>query len=332
MISRREVLWQVVGGLSAVLTAAGGVRAEDEDKRFPSRQITLIVPFAAGGPTDSVARFVASRLAEILGKPVIVENRPGGSTSIASTAVARAAPNGYTLLAVDISFVVAPHLSNLGVDTLRDFKPVGPSAKSQLLLVVSPSLSVHNVADFIKLAQTKPEAVTIGHPGIGTTPHVAAITFMNTARINPLLVSYRGQASAINDLLGGQISALFTAVPLGAGLANSGKVQALGVTGPKRVSALPDVPTFQESGIQMTGFEGGSWYGIVAPAKTPDDIVAKLNTALNQIADDKEAKEKFVALGLEPSIGTPQEFQALIQDQYVYWGKTLRAAGLTTKD
>jgi tripartite-type tricarboxylate transporter receptor subunit TctC len=314
------------------MAGGGGANAEDEATRFPSRQITLIVPFAAGGPTDSVARFVASRLTESLGKPVIVENRPGGSTSIASNAVARAAPNGYTLMAVDISFVVAPHLSNLGVDVLRDFKSVGQSAKSQLLLIVSPALSTHTVADFIKLVQAKPEAVTIGHPGIGTTPHVAAITFMNAARINPLLVSYRGQAAAINDLLGGQISALFAAVPLGAGLAKNGKVQVLGLTGAKRISALPDVPTFDESGIRMTGFEGGSWYGIVAPAKTPDDVVAKLNTALNKIADDKEVKEKLVALGLEPSISTPQEFQALIQDQYTYWGKMLRPAGVGPKD
>jgi putative tricarboxylic transport membrane protein len=314
------------------VTVAYKAQAENGPEQFPTRQILVIVPFAAGGPTDIVARFVASKLADYLGKPVIVENRPGGSTSIAATAVARAIPDGYALLAVDISVVVAPHLSsNFESSILRDFRSVGETVRSQLLLIVSPALSTPNIADFIKLAKAKPGNIAIGHPGIGTTPHVAAITFMKAANVNPLLVSYRGQAAATADLLSGQISALFTAVPLGTSLAKSGKVLVLGVTGKSRISALPDVPTFEESGIRMTGFENGSWYGIVAPAKTPDDVVAKLNTALNKIAADKEAKEKLIALGLEPSLSTPQEFQALLQDQYYNWGKILSSAGLTEK-
>lgn len=330
MIKRRDFLLQAAGGLAAVsMAGTGGAYAEEA---FPSRQITIIVPFGAGGPTDAVARFVAAKLSDNLGKPVIVENRPGGSTSIASTAVARAAPDGYTLMAVDISFAVAPHLSNVGVDTLKDFRSVGQSVKSQLLLIVSPNLSTPTVADFIKLAKAKPESISIGHPGVGTTPHVAAVTFMKAAGINPLLVSYRGQAAATNDLLGGQISAIFTAVPLGAGLAKSGKAQALGVTGVKRLGALPDVPTFGERGIKMTGFDGGSWYGLVAPAKTPDAVIAKLNAALNKFAVDKEARDKLEALGLEPNVGTPEAFQTLIGDQYKYWGDMLRPAAATPKN
>jgi len=333
IINRRDVLCQVAGSVSASLIAGTcRARAEDEGKRFPSRQITFIVPFAAGGPTDIVARFVAARLAESLGSPVIVENRPGGSTSIASAAVARALPDGHTLMAVDISVVVAPHLSNFGIDILKSFRAVGQSAKSQLLLMVSPALSTPTVADFIELAKAKVEGITIGHPGIGTTPHVAAITFMKATQINPLLVSYRGQAAANNDLLSGQISALFAAVPLAVGLAQSGKVQVLGVTGTKRIGALPGVPTFGESGIRMTGFEDGSWYGVVAPAKTPDGIVTKLNMALNRIAEDNEAKEKLIALGLEPTVSTPQEFQGLIEDQYTYWGKLLGPADTIAKE
>ncbi len=326
MLRRRDVLCQAVGCLA--LASVGRAYAEEG---FPSRQITLVVPFAAGGPTDSVARFAASAISESLGKSVIVENRPGGSTLIASRAVARAEPDGYTLMAFDISCVVAPHLFNFDIDVLNDFKAVGQSVKSQLLLIVSPTLSTPTIADFIKLAKQKPEAITIGHPGIGATPHVAAITFMKAAGINPLLVSYRGQANATNDLLGGQISALFTAVPLGVGLAKSGKAQVLGVTGAKRISALPDVPTFDEAGIRMTGFEGGSWYGIVAPAKTPDDVIAKLNAALNKLGEDKEVRAKLDALGLEPSPGTPQAFQSLIQNQYRYWGEMLRSAGVASE-
>jgi len=334
MIRRRDILHRAVGGLSAALLAcASDAYAEEDAAQFPSRHITVIVPFAAGGPTDSIARVVAAGLGEALGKQVIVENLPGASTSIAAKTVARAVPDGYTLMAVDISFAVTPHIfSNLGVDPLKDFKAVGHSAKSQFLLIVSPALSTPTIADFIKLANTKREAVTIGHTGIGTTPYVAAITFMNASGINPLLVSYRGAAEATNDLLGGQISALFSAVVMATGLAKDGKVQVLGVTGAKRISTLPDVPTFEESGIRMTGFEGGSWYGIVAPAKTPDDIVAKLNAALYKVAENKEIKERLAALGVEPSVGTPQEFQGFIETQYTNWGKVLRAAGVMAKD
>jgi tripartite-type tricarboxylate transporter receptor subunit TctC len=333
-IKRRDILRQAIGGLSAALIAcASNAYAGEDAARFPSRRITLVVPFGAGGPTDSVARLVASGLSEILGTPVIVDNRPGASTSIGATAVARAIPDGYTLMAVDISFVVTPHVfPNLGVDPLKDFKPVGQSAKSQFLMVVSPALHTPTVADFVKLAKTKPEAITIGHAGIGTTPYVAAETFINATGINPVLVSYRGMAAATNDLLAGQISALFSAVTMGAGLAKEGKVKVLGVTGAKRISELPDVPTFEESGIRMTGLEGGSWYGIVAPAKTPDDIVAKLNAALNKVAEDKEIKRRLAALGVDLSVGTPQEFDALIEAQYTYWGKTLRASGVMPKD
>jgi tripartite-type tricarboxylate transporter receptor subunit TctC len=326
MIARRKILGLAI---AAGLVQLPGAQAQDDAAQFPSRQVTLVVPFAAGGPTDSIGRLVASKLSEVLGKPVIVENRPGGSTSIASRAVAQASPDGHTLMAVDISHMVSPHIvASYGVDMLRDFRPIGESGRSQLVLIVSPALGVSSVADLVKLARSKPEAVTIGHPGVGTTPHVAAITFMSATGLNSLLVSYRGQAAATTDLLGGQLSALFTAVPLAAGLAKDGKVHALGVTGPRRLSQLPDVPTFEETGIRIPGFEKGSWYGLVAPAKTPDGIVAKLAAALGKVAEDPELRKRLAALGVEPSVGTPQEFQALMESQFAFWGKTLQAAGV----
>jgi tripartite-type tricarboxylate transporter receptor subunit TctC len=317
-------------GLIAVTLVAGvGAAHAQHAASFPSRNITLIVPFAAGGPPDAVARVVAAEMGKTLGKPVIVENRPGASTSLAATTVARAPPDGHTLMAVDISFAVTPHIaSNLGVDPLKDFKVVGQSAKSVFALIVSQSLSTPTVADFVRLAKDKPDTVKIGHTGVGTTPHLAAVTFMQATGTDPMLVPYRALADATTNVAGGHISAVFSAASTAISLAKEGRVQVLGVTGNKRASILPDVPTFAENGIRMTGFEDGSWYGIVAPAGTPDDIVAKLNDALNQAADDKGAREKLAAAGLELAGSTPQAFRDFIAAQHAYWGATLRAAGV----
>jgi tripartite-type tricarboxylate transporter receptor subunit TctC len=296
---------------------------------FPSRNVTLIVPFAAGGPPDAVARVVAAEMGKTLGKPVIVENRPGASTALAATAVARAAPDGHTLMAVDISFAVTPHIaSNPGVDPLKDFKVVGQSAKSIFTLIASQSIATPTAADFVKLAKAKPDTVKIGHTGIGTTPHLAAITFMRATGIDPMLVPYRALADATTNVAGGHISAVFSAASTAVNLGKDGKVNVLGVTGNTRASILPDVPTFAEQGIRMTGFEDGSWYGIVAPAGTPDDIVAKINDALNQAVADNGAKEKLAAAGIELAGSTPQAFRDFITAQHAYWGETLRTAGV----
>lgn len=326
---RRDVLRGAAGGISAALIAFDRSDAAPEVSQFPTRFITLVVPWGPGGPPDVIARIIASRLSEVLGQPIIVDNRPGASSSIAALDVARAAPDGYTLLHVDISIVVAPHLfSNMRVDPLVDFKPIGQSARSQFVLIVSPNLSTPTAGDFVKLAKTKPEAVTIGHSGIGTTPHLAAITFTKATGINPLLVSYRTIAQAADDVMAGQISAIFSAAAQGIGLAKGGKVQVLGVTGTAHLGELPNVPTFGESGITMTGFENGSWYGIVAPAKTPGEIVDKLNHALTSIGEDKKVQEVLAAAGAQLSLGTSEEFKTLIASQYTYWGETLRTAGV----
>jgi tripartite-type tricarboxylate transporter receptor subunit TctC len=242
----------LLGGL-----AISPASAQETATQFPSRDITIVVPFGAGGPPDSIARVIAAGLSKNLGRPVVVENRPGASSGLASKAVARAEPNGYTLLAVDISFAVAPHIaSNLGVDTFKDFRPIGLSAKSVFTLLVSPSLGTSTVADFVKLAKAKGQEIQIAHTGIGTTPYLAAVTFIRAAGIDPLLVPYKAIAEAANNVVAGHISATFSAASTAIGL-GSGKANVLGVTGSKRLPGLPDVPTFEESGIKMTGFENG---------------------------------------------------------------------------
>jgi tripartite-type tricarboxylate transporter receptor subunit TctC len=311
-----------------VCTTASAAQAQETAAQFPSRDITIIVPFGAGGPPDSIARVIAAGLSKNLGRPVIVENRPGASSGLASKAVARAEPNGYTLLAIDISFAVAPHIaSNLGVDTSKDFRPIGLSAKSVFTLLASPSLGTPTVADFVKLAKAKGQDIQIGHTGIGTTPYLAAVTFVKATGIDPLLVPYKAIAEATNNVVAGHISATFSAASTAIGL-GSGKANVLGVTGSKRLPALPDIPTFEESGIKMTGFENGSWYGLMAPAATPDAIVAKLNAALVATVQDKAVADKLMASGLELSSSTPEEFGSFTKAQNAYWGEALRAAGI----
>jgi len=317
-----------VTAVAALSAAASTANAQETAAQFPSRDITIIVPFGAGGPPDSVARVIAAGLSKNLGRPVVVENRPGASSGLASRAVARAEPNGYTLLAVDISFAVAPHIaSNLGVDTFKDFRPIGLSAKSVFTLIAAPSLGTPTVAEFVKLAKAKGQEIQIGHTGIGTTPHLAAMTFIKSAGIDPLLVPYKAIAEATNNVVAGHISATFSAASTAIGL-GSGKANVLGVTGSKRLAALPDVPTFEESGVKMTGFENGSWYGLMAPAGTPDAIVGKLNAALKATVEDKAVADKLMASGLELSSSTPEEFGSFTKAQYTYWGETLRAAGI----
>lgn len=312
-----------------LIACVGPAHAEDAAATFPSRNISLIVPFGAGGPPDSIARVVAAGLTKALGRPVIVENKSGGSTSIAATTVARAAPDGHTLMAVDISFAVTPHIvANLGVDPLKDFKVVGQSAKSVFVLIATKSLPTPTLANFVRLAKQSPDAIKIAHTGVGTTPHLAAMTFVKAAGIEPMLVPYRTVADATNNVLAGHISAVFSAASTAVGLAKDGKVHILGVTGDKRLGVLPDMPTFAENGIQMSGFEGGSWYGIVAPAGTPDAIVGKLNAALNEAVRDEQVQQRLAASGLELVGGTPDGFKDFIVAQHAYWGATLRAAGI----
>jgi tripartite-type tricarboxylate transporter receptor subunit TctC len=305
--------WLCAIGLLVACVGPGDTLAQDAAADFPSRNITLIVPFGAGGPPDVLARVVAGALSEELGKPVIVENRPGASTAIAATAVARAAPDGHTLMAIDLSFVVTPHIaSNLSVDPMKDFKLVGQSARSVFVLITSPSLKAPTIGEFLKLARSNPETVKIAHTGIGTTPHLAAVTFLNATKLDLLLVPYRTVSNAVSDLIVGHIPAVFSTPPAALGLAKEGKVHVLGVTGNERIKSMPDLPTFAENGIQMTGFERGSWYGIAAPAGTPDAIVAKLNAALNKAVRNKEARDKMAKSEIHLQGGTPEEFRDFV--------------------
>ncbi len=229
-----------------------------------------------------------------------------------------------------MSFVVARHVdANFDAEQMKEFKPVGLAARMPFTFIASSALLVSNITDFVKLAQKDPNSITVGHTGIGTTPYLAYLAFANAASITPRLVPYRLVGDAVNNTMAGIISGVFSAATAAIGVQASDKVKILGVTGDKRVPGLPDVPTFSESGIKMRGFEQGAWYGVAAPLGTPDAIVAKLSSALNEATQDETLKARLISAGGELKSGTPEEFYNFLVEQDAFWGETLKGAGVT---
>ena len=324
-MSRLNVLAKAV-----ILIALAACPANAEDvASYPSRTIKITVAFPPGGGPDLLARIIATGLERRLGKPVIVENMPGASGALAARTTARAAADGYTLQFTEMSFVVARHVTaNFGVDPLKDFTPIGWTAVSPFSLIASASIPASNVADFIALAKTKPDDILIGHSGIGTTPHLGAVSFSKAAGIEPRLISYRGIVNAMNNAMTGIISGLFSAASAAVGASGNDKLRVLAVTGENRMPQLPNIPTFGESGITMRGFEIGAWFGLVAPAGTPAEIVQKINAALNHMNNDQDAKTRFIAVGAEFRSGSQREFADFLAAQDAHWGKTLSDLGV----
>ncbi|MCK9916001.1 tripartite tricarboxylate transporter substrate binding protein [Microbacteriaceae bacterium K1510] len=315
--------------VAALLALAVMPAHADDAANYPTRAIRVIVAFPPGGGPDPLARIVASGLERRLGQPVIVENMPGGSGSLAARATVRGGPDGYTLLFADMTFIVSPHVTaNFGVDPLKDFQPVGRAATSPFSLIVSASVPASNLSDFIKLAKTHPDEVMIGHAGIGTTPYLGAVAFTKAADIKPRFISYKGMADAMTNAMSGIISGLFSAGPSAISSAKNDKLKVLAVTGDKRMVQLPNIPTFGESGITLRGFESGAWFGLMAPMGTPPGVIQKINTALNDIANDKMLMAKFESAGAEFRPGTPQEFRDQLVEQDKLWGATLTELGV----
>lgn len=316
--------------LALVLVALSACSANAEDvASYPSRTIKIVVAFPPGGGPDVLARIVASGLERRLGKPVIVENMPGASGALAARSTARAAPDGYTLQFTEMSFVVARHVTtNFGVDPLKDLVPIGWTAVSPFSFIVSASIPATNIADFIALAKAKPDEILIGHSGIGTTPHLGAVSFSKAAGIEPRFISYRGIVTAMNNTMTGIISGLFSAGSAAVSASGNDKLRVLAVTGKKRMPQLPNIPTFDESGITMRGFEIGAWFGLVAPAGTPAEIAQKINAALNDMANNQDAKTRFATAGAEFRSGSQKEFADFLVAQDALWGKALSDLGV----
>jgi tripartite-type tricarboxylate transporter receptor subunit TctC len=309
--------------LAATALAVMGLPALAIAQAYPAKPIRLVVPYPPGGGTDFFARTVGAKLADVLGQQVIVENKPGASTIIGADSVAKSPPDGYTLLLGDTgTYAVNPTLyKQLSYDPVKDFEPVTLTGRFALLLVANPAANINSVQDLVALAKSKPGTLNYASPGPGSPHHLAMEMFKQRTGAELVHVPYKGAAPAVQDLIGGQVPVMFLDLAAGGPLIKGGKVKALAVAAPKRIAPLPDVPTIAESGID--GFEAWAWQGIVAPAKTPPDVVAKLNDAYRKAIADPAVRQKIVEAGIDPLEGTPQQLVDYIESEKTKWAKVI---------
>jgi tripartite-type tricarboxylate transporter receptor subunit TctC len=293
---------------------------------YPNKPIRLIVPFAAGGGNDNVARLVGKRLADGLGQPVLVDNRPGAGGVVGAELAAKSAPDGYTLFLGGVgSHAINPNLhEKLPYDPIKDFAPVALLAQAPLILVVHPSVPARDIADFIAYARANPGRLNFASNGNGSSSQLAAVMFDSMAGVDMVHVPYKGLAPALSDLLSGQVQLMFSSVVAILPHIKAGKLRALAVTGTKRLASMPELPTIAESGLP--GYEASSWYGILAPAGTPRDIVARLNAELGRALEQPEVRNSLLAEGAEPIGGSPERFAVHIRSEKERLGKLIRDA------
>jgi tripartite-type tricarboxylate transporter receptor subunit TctC len=293
---------------------------------FPSRPIRLVVPSAAGGSTDTVARVVGNAVAASLGVAVVIDNKPGAGGNIASELVAAAAPDGYTLLVPYGGFAINPSLyPKLAFDSLKDFAPVILLCSVTGILVVNPAVPAQSVSELIALAKAKPGKLNFASAGSGTVTHLAGEEFKMMAGIDVVHVPYKGSSFALNDLMGGQVQMMFANLPGTIQLVEAGKLRVLAVNGAERSPLLPKVPTIAESGL--AGYEASTWFGVLAPAGTPKDVVAKLNAEFAKALRSREVAAAFATDGATAAGGSPEQFGTFIRGEMDKWGKVVRASG-----
>jgi tripartite-type tricarboxylate transporter receptor subunit TctC len=293
---------------------------------FPSKPVRIIVPFSPGGVADSSARVISEKLGARLGQSVVVENRPGASGNIGTQQVAASAPDGHTLLlGFDGTMVVNPHVyARLPFDTLRDFAPITKLGDATLILVAHPSLPAKDLREFLQVA--KKQNFSYGSAGTGSTPHLAGELLAQRTGIGLTHVPYKGGGQAMGDVVGGQIPLVFTAIATAQQFVKAGKLKALGVSSARRSGSLPEVPTFVESGLD--GFVVDSWVGILAPAKTPQPVVERLQKEIASVLGEPETRERYATLGIESIGNSPDDFSAQIRADLARWEKVVRQAGI----
>lgn len=293
---------------------------------YPSKPIRILVGFAAGGPSDVGARTIGQKLTEKWGQPVIVDFRPGAAGNIATDMAAKAPPDGYTLIAAAFAHAVNPSLyAKLPFNAEKDFAPVLLFASVANLLVVHPSVPARSVTELIAFARSKPDQLTIGSAGTGTSSHLSGELMKMIGGVRITHVPYKGLAPAHVDTIGGQLSMMFDGIVTGVPAAKSGRLRALGVTTARRWQGAPEIPAIGES---LPGFEVNSWYGLLAPAGTPRDIVMRLNGEVARALREPDARERLYAIGSEPLSSTPEEFARFIQSEMVKWAKVVKTAGI----
>lgn len=295
---------------------------------YPVRPVRMVVPYPPGGNVDISARIVGPPLAELLGQSVVVDNRSGGGGNVGAALVARATPDGHTLLVgssgpLSVNPVVT---KDMPYDSIRDFAPVGRVQSVPLVVLVSPKFPVKSVRELIARAKAEPGRITMASAGTGTTNHFAIELFASQAGIRLLHVPYKGSGPALSELLGGQVSTMVDQLTSSIGFIKDGRLRVIAVTAAQRVGALPDVPTLAESGVP--GYEASTFLGLLAPAGTPRPVVAKLNAALNKVMALPAVQDRFRALGADPAGSTPEAFGKIIADELVKWRGVAKAANL----
>jgi tripartite-type tricarboxylate transporter receptor subunit TctC len=308
---------------AAALVASHGALAQS----WPTKPVRIVVPFTPGGNTDIVARMVGEGLARTFGQPFVVENKPGAAGLVGATAVAKSPADGYTFLmgTVGTHAINAGLYSKMPYDTVKDFTPVTLVASVPNILVVHPSLPVNSVKDLIGYLKANPDKANFASSGSGTSIHLSGELFKIRTGIEMQHIAYKGSPPALADVMGGQVQLMFDNLPTSLPHVKAGKLKALAVTTPKRIPALPNVPTVAESGLP--GFETGSWFGLLAPAGTPKDIVAKVDAEIRKMVDNPEFREKLIQQGAEPVGMGSEQFAAHIKSELAKWGEVVKASG-----
>lgn len=294
---------------------------------YPNRPIRMVVPFPPGGAVDVIGRVVAPALSERLGQQLVIDNRGGANAIIGTDIAAKAAPDGYTLLIVPAGHAITPNVTRkLPYDTLKDLAAVGLVGNGAYILVIHPGLPVKSVSEFVAYAKARPGKLNYAATGYGNATHLAGELFKVLTGVDMVYILYKGGGPALTDVISGQVSAFFAGVASAAAHIKSGKVRALGVTTARRAAALPDIPTIAETGVP--GYEVDGWYGILAPARTPQAIIQRLNAEINAVVATQEAKDRLLAVGLQARGTTPAEFHQMIVNDIARWANVAKRAKL----
>jgi tripartite-type tricarboxylate transporter receptor subunit TctC len=320
-LPRRQFL-HLAAGAAALSAVSRIARAQT----YPSRPVRIIIGFAAGGVVEIVARLIGQSLSERLGQPFIIESRPGAASNIATEAVVRAPPDGYTLLLVTAANAInATSYEKLNFNFLRDIAPIASIIRLPFVMVVNPSVPAKTVPEFIAYAKANPGKLTMASGGIGATTHLAGELFKVMTGVDMVHVPYRGLAASLTDLLGGQVQVTFASVPSSIAYIKAGKLRALAITTATRWDILPDIPTVAEF---VPGYEASIWFGVGAPKATPAEIVNKLNKEINAGLDDPKLKARLIDLGGTLLAGSPADFDKFIADETEKWGKVVKFVGI----
>ncbi|MEO8203980.1 MAG: tripartite tricarboxylate transporter substrate binding protein [Betaproteobacteria bacterium] len=320
MNGRNKGILGTIAILALALPLAAAAQA------WPSKQIRIIVPFPPAGFNDTLARVLANELPKTLGQPVIVENRPGSGSLLGTELAAKAPPDGHTLFIAALPFAVIQSLYKTSFDVTKDFAPITLAGVSDNMLVAHPAYPVNSVQDLVKLAKARPGHVNYGSSGAGTSVHLCMELFKTMTGTFMTHIPYRGSAPVVADLLAGQVDVMFDNLPNVIQHVKSGRMKALAVSGPKRSPLAPDVPTVAEAGVP--GFEVTVWFGLLAPAGVPRDIIHRLNAESTRIINSPEVTDRFLKLGVTPSTGTPEQFGEMVKSEVGRWAKVIKDAGI----